>query len=74
MSDPNDNDTDNASNPLRGQAPAPDELKDKRPEGENTNASQHFDADPAWKERPGQYPAAKMGLLNPDLPGAGKTK
>ena len=53
-----------AANPLRGQAPAPEQLKDDHADGENPNASTHFKADPEWNDRPGQYPAVKSGLLN----------
>lgn len=53
-------------NALKGQPPAPDDLRDKDPEGHNPNASFHVENDPKWKKRPEQYPAAKDGIANPD--------
>ncbi len=64
--------SDDASNPLEGKAPAPEQLKDSRPAGENPNAAEHVDVDSAWKKRPDQYPATKSGLLNTDVPKTGK--
>ena len=40
-------------NPLKGKAPAPDE----EPGGHTPNASSRLENDPAWKDRPEQYPA-----------------
>jgi hypothetical protein len=57
-----------AANPLNGRPPAPEEVQDDRPGGENPNASTHFEVDPDWKARPARYPAAKTGLLNTDVP------
>ncbi len=58
------NDKNTAGNPLEGKPPAPDQLKDKTPEGGHPNASAHFDNDTAWKKRPGQYPATKTADLD----------
>ena len=59
------NNKNTAGNPLEGKAPVPDQLKDKIPAGEHPNASAHFDNDPAWKKRPGQYPATKTDKSDP---------
>lgn len=59
-------------NPLHGKPPAPDQVRDAEPEGKSPNASTHFDNRPEWKKRPEQYPAAKEGLQNTDIPGKGK--
>lgn len=53
-------------NPLKGKAPAPDDVRDEKPEGHTPNASSHIENDPAWKDRPARYPAVDKGLLNPD--------
>ena len=65
---------DDAANPLRGQPPAPDLLKNDRADGVNPNASTHFKADPEWKDRPAHYPAAKSGLLGCDPQNSDKVK
>lgn len=60
MSDPK------PDNPLKGKAPAPDQLRDADPEGHTPNDSFHIENDPKFKKRPEQYPAAKDGKGNPD--------
>jgi hypothetical protein len=48
-----------ADAPLRGEAPAPDQLRDPSPEGTHPNASEHFGDKPQYHGRPAKYPAAK---------------
>lgn len=45
--------------PLRGEPPAPDQLRDPSPTGTNPNASEHFGDKPQYHGRPAKYPAAK---------------
>lgn len=54
-----------ADNPLQGRPPAPDEMNENP---SNPNAAVDIDNQPEWKDRPGQYPAAKEGLGSPDVP------
>lgn len=61
-----------ADAPLNGKAPAPDQLRDSKPEGETPNDSYHVEGKTAWKARPQQYPAAKDNIASPDRPGAKK--
>lgn len=56
-------------NPLKGKAPAPNDVRDEKTEGHTPNASFHVENDPAWEDRPGQYQAVKKGLLNQGSPG-----
>jgi len=61
-----------ADAPLRADPPAAGQLRDKKPEGETPNDSYPVEGKAAWRARPGQYPAAKEGIADPDRPGVKK--
>ncbi len=55
-----------ADAPLKGKAPAEDQLRDPAPEGGHPNDSYPVEGKDDWKSRPQQYPAAKDDIAQPD--------
>ena len=51
--------TSDADAPLKGKAPAPDQLRDPKPEGGHPNDSYHLEGKEDWTSRPEQYPVVK---------------
>jgi len=64
--------SDTADNPLRGKAPAPDQVKDDSPTGREPNDMVHQPNAPQNKDRPEMYPATHGGGDNIDVPRKGR--